>query len=77
MKKPFLLTVSLLLIGSASHADEIYRISRYTALDPVATYEQSDILSVVVTLNFPDQITTVGGAIRAFAASVRLSSGRF
>ncbi|MEL0587559.1 MAG: pili assembly chaperone [Candidatus Thiodiazotropha sp. (ex. Lucinoma kazani)] len=64
MKKHSLLTVSLLLIVSASYADGIYRVGRYTAIDPVATSQQSDVLSVVVTMNFPDQITTVGGAIQ-------------
>ena len=64
MKKPFLLTVPLILIGSASYADGIYRIGRYTTIDPVATSQQSDVLSVVVNANFPDQSETVGDAIR-------------
>ncbi len=64
MKKPILLAVSLLLIGSASHGGEVYRIGRYATLEPVATSQQSDVLSAVITVNFPDQISTVGDAIR-------------
>ncbi len=64
MFKASLLMASLTFISAISPADGIYRVGRYTAIDPVATAQQSDVLSVVVTVNFTDQVSTVGDAIR-------------
>jgi conjugative transfer region protein (TIGR03748 family) len=64
MKSFAYITASLLFAFSAtSQAEGIYRISRYATVNPVATSEQSHPLSVVVTLNFTDQVHTVGDAI--------------
>ena len=53
----------MLMSGFAAQAEAPYRVSRYAVMEPVATAEQADVLSVVVSLDFPDPITTVGGAI--------------
>ena len=58
-----LLIVGFLLFGAAVQAEDLVRVSRYAVLEPVATMEQADVLSVVISLDFPDQVTTVGGAI--------------
>lgn len=64
MVKVSLLVASMIFFTAASNADGVYRIGRYTTIDPVATSQQSDVLSVVVTVNFTDQVNTVGDAIR-------------
>ena len=55
--------MALLAFSAMSHADGIYRVGRYAAIEPVATAQQSDLLSVVVTVNFTEQVNTVGDAI--------------
>ena len=45
------------------HADELVRVARYSTLEPVATHAQAEPLEVVVQLQFPQQITTVKGAL--------------
>ncbi len=53
----------LFSLSATAEADGIYRISRYATVNPVATPEQAKPLSVVVTLDFTDQVRTVGDAI--------------
>ena len=64
MTRALILILTALVFSASIQADEVYRINRYTAIDPVATAQQSDILSVVVTLDFTDQVISVGDAIR-------------
>ena len=54
----------LLTFAAASEAGGVYRISRYASIIPVATPEQAHPLSVVVTVDFTDQVHTVGEAVR-------------
>jgi type IV pili sensor histidine kinase/response regulator len=53
----------LLVINASSYAEELYQVGRYTSIEPVATSQQADLLSVVVTVNFTDQVNTVGDAM--------------
>ncbi|MEW8046500.1 MAG: hypothetical protein AB2805_08425 [Candidatus Thiodiazotropha sp.] len=64
MKHAITLLIALILVSlsAISHAESIYRISRYASIDPVATHEQQNPLAVVVTVNFTDQVNTVGEA---------------
>lgn len=66
MKHVLTLLAALLFysLSATSHAESIYRISRYASIEPVATHEQSHPLSVVVSVNFTDRVNTVGDAIR-------------
>lgn len=57
-----ILFVALLLSSVDAYADEV-QIGRYTSMKPIATQQQSDVLSVVVKINFNTHITTVGEAL--------------
>jgi type IV pili sensor histidine kinase/response regulator len=59
----YIIAILLFSLSATSQADGIYRISRYATVNPVATPEQAKPLSVVVTLDFTDQVRTVGDAI--------------
>jgi len=63
--KPFTLifALSLITLSTVSQAKEFYKIGRYANVDPVATSEQAQPLSVVVTVSFTDRVHTVGDAI--------------
>jgi type IV pili sensor histidine kinase/response regulator len=61
---PFIIfTILLFSLSATTQAEGIYRISRYSSVNPVATPEQAQPLAVVVTLNFTDQVRTVGNAL--------------
>ena len=62
MKAAFVL-LGLLAVSTAAQADSPYQVGRYISVDPVATPVQKDLLSVVVTVDFTDQIQTVGDAM--------------
>jgi type IV pili sensor histidine kinase/response regulator len=51
-------------LSVTAYADGVYRMSRYATVNPVATSEQAHPLSVVVSLNFTDQVLTVEDAVR-------------
>lgn len=63
--KPFTLifALSLIALSAVAKAKDLYKISRYASMDPVATSAQAHPLSVVVTVNFTDRVSTVGDAI--------------
>lgn len=52
-------------------------VGRYSTMQPVASPEQSDILQIVVTLQFPQKITTVGEALEylLLRSGYRLAKG--
>jgi type IV pili sensor histidine kinase/response regulator len=56
--------IVLFSFSAISQAEENYRISRYATINPVATPEQAKPLSVVVSLDFTDQVRTVGEALQ-------------
>ncbi len=51
-----------LLITFPGYAENV-RVGRYSSINPVATEQQSNLLSVVVTISFNAHINSVGEAI--------------
>lgn len=54
--------IGILLMSSVVQADTV-PVGRYINLAPVATSEQADLLSVIVTVSFNQYINTVGQAL--------------
>ena len=66
MKRIALIFVSLISCWSAQAAEETgneVRVSRYTVMQAVAAPEQIDLMAVVVRIEFPSHINTVGEAL--------------
>ena len=64
MHKAAFVFTGLFVINASSYAESLYQVGRYTSIEPVATAQQTDLLSVVVTVNFTDQTQTVGDAMQ-------------
>lgn len=58
-----LCVIGILLLSSIVHADDMVRVSRYGYVAPVATSAQADLLSVIVTISFNENIKNVGQAL--------------
>jgi len=59
-----LIITALTLFSSVSvNASEPVQVGRYTSINPVASNQQANILSVVVTIPFNKNVETVGDAI--------------
>jgi type IV pili sensor histidine kinase/response regulator len=54
--------IGILLLSFSAQAGEL-QVSRYGSLSPVATSEQKDLLSIIVTISFNRNINTVGQAL--------------
>ncbi len=64
MFKAALILSSLFAVNASSYAEGLYQVGRYTSIEPVASAQQKDLLSVVVTVSFTDQVQSVGDAMR-------------
>ncbi len=63
MMKAAYVLLGVLAASTAAQAESHYQVGRYISVEPVATPVQKDLLSVVVTVDFTDQIQTVGDAM--------------
>ena len=57
------LTASLLPLGAMASAPDPVQVGRYSTVMPVARPAQADLLQAVVSLRFPEDVTTVGAAL--------------
>lgn len=59
-----LVLASLVPLAARSADGEAWQVARYSTIAPVASAAQADPLEAVVTIVFPNQITTVDEALR-------------
>lgn len=70
MKLVISIFFSLLSLNAFSHSnessysvDEIYKVGRYSSVSIEPSHAQVDLLSVIIELEFPRSVTTVGSAL--------------